>query len=540
MTTSVAEKKVGTGQTDVSLLLSRLEKRILTGPLEKPWKEVLHNLPFISRLTPTQQVRLAGLAQMAGEMDAALEIYTQVNRSDPGLESAWVGRLELLSTLDRKNEYAAALGEVRALDNEALYGRCQSLERLASTGPLDDETAPVDVPFEKLHLRRAFLKQYAALFQGREDCFARQWVNRSENASGYVPVRRKLTHGDIEDHLAGRRTYGIYLFSADGTVRTGVLDVDIKAEYRGRKLDMAGKRSLIRQKNYLLSRIREISRSQNMTPLLEFSGGKGYHFWYFFDQPAEPAVVRSVLEEIKRQIVGDVPAFNIEVFPKQDKLTGKGFGNLVKLPLGVHRLTGKKSYFIDDRGAAVGESAQAEILSKVCLISPRALKSLASGTNEQNIIVHPGLKQFAQEYPELYRLESSCPPLGQLLVECRNHRALTMREEKIIYQTIGFLQRGKILVHYLFSGLPDYNPHLVDYRLGRTRGTPLGCKRIHSLMNVTSGFCEFKNLTGYSHPLLHLPQWRGFLPPVSEKVENLSMAVEKLKLAIIQVERFLK
>jgi hypothetical protein len=33
--------------------------------------------------------------------------------------------------------------------------------------------------------------------------------------------------------------------------------------------------------------------------------------------------------------------------------------------------------------------------------------------------------------------------------------------------------------------LPDYNPHLVDFRLSRLRGTPLGCRRIHSLLSFT-------------------------------------------------------
>ena len=36
------------------------------------------------------------------------------------------------------------------------------------------------------------------------------------------------------------------------------------------------------------------------------------------------------------------------MFPKQIKVVEGGFGNLVKLPLGVHRKTGQRSYFLDD------------------------------------------------------------------------------------------------------------------------------------------------------------------------------------------------
>ena len=367
MTSKALQIQAGT-QVDTALLIARLEKRILAGPLEKKWKDVLHDQRVINRLDPDQQLKMAALAQMAGEMEAALEIYALINKADPDLERAWAGRLELLALLDRRKECATLLAQIKQLDNKGLYIRCREIVHTATDEPKDNEPDSVSVPFENLHKRRAFLTQYAGLFCGREDCFARQWVNREENSSGYVPVRRAMTHSDIEDHLTGRRTYGIYLFSTDSTIRTAVLDVDISATYRGRKLDKEEKRAVNRQKGYLLTRLPELSQTRNLFPLLEFSGGKGYHLWYFFDGPVDPAPVRAVLEEIRREIAGDVPAFNIEVFPKQDKLSGKGFGNLVKLPLGVHRLTGKQSYFISGRTAVREEAAQMEMLSGVRMI----------------------------------------------------------------------------------------------------------------------------------------------------------------------------
>ena len=37
----------------------------------------------------------------------------------------------------------------------------------------------------------------------------------------------------------------------------------------------------------------------------------------------------------------------IEVFPKQDEVNEGGFGNLLRLPLGVHRRTGQEGFFVD-------------------------------------------------------------------------------------------------------------------------------------------------------------------------------------------------
>jgi hypothetical protein len=44
-----------------------------------------------------------------------------------------------------------------------------------------------------------------------------------------------------------------------------------------------------------MSRLPEISEGLGLFPLAEFSGGKGYHFWFFFDPPVPAKQVRNVL-----------------------------------------------------------------------------------------------------------------------------------------------------------------------------------------------------------------------------------------------------
>jgi len=44
----------------------------------------------------------------------------------------------------------------------------------------------------------------------------------------------------------------------------------------------------------------------------------------------------------------DTATTTIEVFPKQDDMDGKGFGNLIRLPLGIHRRTGVRTVFVKD------------------------------------------------------------------------------------------------------------------------------------------------------------------------------------------------
>jgi hypothetical protein len=290
-----------------------------------------------------------------------------------------------------------------------------------------------------------------------------------------------------------------------------------------------------REATYATSRIKEAAAELGSKPLIEFSGGKGYHFWFFFDSPAPARHARGFLNRIVKPLEKDLTVFGFEVFPKQDTLTGKGFGNLVKLPLGIHRLTGKRSFFIEcnDRNP----DAQLEFLNKVSKVSSQVF--LNPGPSAE-VVSHPRWKEWSTRFPDLALLEERCPPLGQLIAAARSGKALNFREEKVLFQTVGFTDKGKSLIHELLSKTPEYNPHMVDYRLSRLSGKPLGCRKIHSLLGYTGDFCPIEIPPGgYMHPLLHLGQWKDTTKGRSQKVENLAEALENLQVAIENVRRFL-
>jgi len=98
-----------------------------------------------------------------------------------------------------------------------------------------------------------------------------------------------MTAQDVDDHIEGRRTYGIYILRSNATVRTAVIDMDLKAEFRGGGLSIAQKDIVRREKVFAISRIREIAAKAGLEPLVEFSGGKGFHFWFLLETPAPAA-----------------------------------------------------------------------------------------------------------------------------------------------------------------------------------------------------------------------------------------------------------
>ncbi|MBW1982936.1 MAG: DNA primase [Deltaproteobacteria bacterium] len=376
------------------------------------------------------------------------------------------------------------------------------------------------------------------LFSGREDCFARQWANRAEGKQGYVPVRRPMEEHDVEEHLSGKKTYGIYLLHADSTVKVAVIDVDMSSRFRQGKRT-GGDRSLIRRElSYLFSRMNEICQEAGLYPVVEFSGAKGYHFWFFFEQQVPAAAARRLLGQFAGMLQKDLNAFHLEVFPKQDRISGKGFGNLVKLPLGIHRLTGKRSYFLECHNRS--QEAQLAFLSRIKKCRLEEVSLTENEMPQAKILIHPKMSEWAKQYPELISLEMKCPPLGQIIASCRNGNQPSLREEKVLFQTIGFLASARTLLHHLLSQVPEYNQHLVDYKISRLRGTPLGCRRIHSLLSYEGDLCPFERSSDYPHPLLHLEHWREEDAAKSEKITNLRAALENLRTAIMKTEAFLK
>lgn len=159
------------------------------------------------------------------------------------------------------------------------------------------------------------------LFVNRSDCYA---VQREK---GYAAVKEPVTLELIKNHLLGTITIGLYQLLEE-MIKWGCLDFDLDTleDFEHAKR--------------LFNRIKELGYH----PLMEMSGGGKYkcHIWIFADAAAEQ------MEDFLDNICNAAQIQPHEVFPKQVRVTEGGFGNLVKLPLGVHRKTGQRSYFLDD------------------------------------------------------------------------------------------------------------------------------------------------------------------------------------------------
>lgn len=157
----------------------------------------------------------------------------------------------------------------------------------------------------------------AKQFVQRWDLYAQQLDD-----GRYICVREMLNVGHLFAHLRGEITLGTYLLDEQSRARFVVLDADNDAGFSD-----------------LVGLARRLS-TEDVPTYLETSR-RGGHLWLFLAE----AVPGKIAREFGQGLTTAHDVNEVELFPKQDRVTN-GPGSLVRLPFGVHRLTGQRYGFI--------------------------------------------------------------------------------------------------------------------------------------------------------------------------------------------------
>mgnify|MGYP004452147991 FL=1 len=193
-------------------------------------------------------------------------------------------------------------------------------------------------------------------FKGREDYVAIQ------NGKGFRPHKLKeipLNKEKFEQgHLGQEKCLGFYLMTEESEVFCSCLDFDDHGE------DPEWKAKATTYYHFLAER--------GLKPVMEISAsGSGAHLWLHFSEAIPAVQARSFWGSVARKV--GIPVK--EIYPRQDRLTGKGKGNLVRYPgwnksrfvdveddwntaeLEVHPVSGSD---LDEIAAELGETLKKE------------------------------------------------------------------------------------------------------------------------------------------------------------------------------------
>jgi hypothetical protein len=159
----------------------------------------------------------------------------------------------------------------------------------------------------------SLLGEYVRMFVSRRDDYAVQQMS-----GRYLRKNRPLTKTALRNHLDGAESLGTYVIDERGQCRFAVFDAD-RHDGLSVLLDAQGQLANDGVASYL-----ELSR-------------RGGHLWVLF----QGLVLAS---QVRRWLLPYCPA-GVEFYPKQDE--GRAYGSLIRLPLGVHLLSGKRYPFVE-------------------------------------------------------------------------------------------------------------------------------------------------------------------------------------------------
>jgi len=188
----------------------------------------------------------------------------------------------------------------------------------------------------------------------------------------YQRITKDITLKTIKDHLEGKKSIGVYQFSKENKLKWICFDFDGK----------------LNEQKELAKTFAINLKKDGFSPLIEFSGKKGYHVWIFCNE-TDGASAKYWAEHISE-------GFGIhEIFPKQEEISG--YGNCVKLPLCIHQVSKGRSYFLDENFDELSTIESVEFLQKISKEEKAALPKVIVKETIRTII-RPAAKTEMPSY----------------------------------------------------------------------------------------------------------------------------------------------
>lgn len=331
-----------------------------------------------------------------------------------------------------------------------------------------------------------------SLFHGNKNCYAKAYKGKMR--TGYYPVKEVITQDKIVEHLLGKETLGIYVLDKS-KVYFSCLDLDIDKMIMDTFYhNNSGEFSIYA--DHVLQTARKIERlleKINIFPILENSGYKGFHLWIFFDEAINASNIRNFWKYILSYI--DIPkGIKYEIFPKESSAKYK-LGSLIKLPLGLHPLTGTRTMFIDKNGDPISEPLK--LLQSVKKVSFFTLQQILLNKKELNT------------KSDLGNLLENCNVVNYLCAKAKREKNLSHFERIILLYTLAQLgESGQKYLHHIIGYCYNYSYNYTQKQIEKKHPSPMGCRRIQEIMGDVLEHLECRCSfslphKGYASPILH-------------------------------------
>ena len=171
----------------------------------------------------------------------------------------------------------------------------------------------------------------------------------------------------------------------------------------------------------------------------------------------------------------------LEVLPRHSEWPGPELGDAAKIPLGVHPLSGRRCFLLDEEGMAITDPARAlDGLRRLRHAELPALLETLSKVSPAS----PAPEQPADD--EVARLLTECNVLSSLCERARQMGHLRHTHNLILLYTAGRLgEPGARFIHSTLAHCRNYSPSICQRYIDQLQveHPPLSCRRIREWLD---------------------------------------------------------
>jgi len=326
-------------------------------------------------------------------------------------------------------------------------------------------------------LQEAEMERFLELFRGREDAYARQ--SSADGKTRFTPCTGPLTPELVRDHLAGRETLATYLIRQSGRIGHLVLDMDVAASPGRPAAQSLPSASELEAVARFAAELLRICREVGLPTTLEDSGRRGRHLWIFFTEPVPPDRARRLGHLLALRAGFPRSGIRLEILPRHSDWPGPELGDAVKLPLGVHPLTGRRCFLLDAAGEPIADVLTA--LERIRTLPSARIEELIGVLSRMVGESQPQRQTAPPESQAVAQLVAGCSVLRGLIERARSTGHLRHTHQLILLYTAGRLgAEGAAFLHRTIAHCHNYDTEICQGYIDRLEANhpPLSCRRI--------------------------------------------------------------
>lgn len=405
--------------------------------------------------------------------------------------------------------------------------------------PMHSVEGEVNIIYDKTTVQRMM-----RILIGREDIYGLEIFNT--NGKRQIDLQMMpLSEKNLLEHLSGNQSIGTYVQRSNATAHFLVIDIDISKkvvlqyEQHSPEFEAYMEKVFLKSQEFL-----KLFHDFGMTGYVESSGYRGYHVWMFFSEWISVRYINMFCDILEERINCTEEGISIEFFPNKTRIKPGKFGQVIKIPYGLHLKTGKRSFFLDENSEKVTElNVFLDNLSKISLGTLKRVLASNSGWQE-NVeikVVDMNLEAFEGSHENAIEILRKCNLMRYLCQKSQKTGYLTHFERLSILYVFGHLgEEGKQFVHQVMSFTLNYQYNVTEKFIRKLPGKPISCIKLREqYKKLTAEFgcnCSFKRTKNcYPSPVMHAISLSNDLQEDITLPTSRSISKEKQKSVIDEI-----